>query len=652
MRIIILIVLLLAVSNAHADSTKIREAGQWYAKLGEQILVDGPFYVSNEPYYVLDYVTQEGVSASLVYDPNAEEFVNNPELMRKVLATKDSKNLLLWDPLFYAIGNPELISLAAEYEIQNALNFGAYVVMTDKEAEQLLTFFEDYMATAKGLAEVARLTNSMLYPDDATKFFFNYTKPPPNIWIEVRDHSNRGHYSYEDFQKLTALYEKILDDYKRLALDLEAYSGGLPEHTPGETIRDKWGVTVTKETLLEQVLLAEKNGQLIEGEVGLRSGILAWPYEAEVKKADVRTGVRGELARRAIYIGGGFVVIVGIALYLRKRRKPPASPALAIVLMIGIAAAQTGTAPEPAQLNIPPPGEIMAQKVTDVSQVPLEITSEGVDEAKAREMLAGYPFLMKGEAVRVRGPYYYYGEPNYLFEVTRDGAPTGKGFLVSAENFRLVADQRAAFQLTQAVYFADLIASQSLYGGADDSTIEASSQKAAPHLADFLKNLTANIEQGKVLEREMVERPDYATVTALAKNYMEGFIMLQKIEQLTTPEEAKALTGGFSEKMMWLEGYSRAMRGLSAEGYLMGRQSLYVGRALIRLPLIRSLTTMGLMPSKGQLLHDLTSDFFYDNIYLWRLEKPRDPNLFARLAFKEGTFTLPSVVNGSLSGGG
>jgi hypothetical protein len=59
---------------------------------------------------------------------------------------------------------------------------------------------------------------------------------------------------------------------------------------------------------------------------------------------------------------------------------------------------------------------------------------------------------------------------------------------------------------------------------------------------------------------------------------------------------------------------------------------------------------MGLKPSKAQVAHDLTSDLIYDNVYIWRKGTITNPAIFARLAFREGTFTVPkSTENLSIS---
>ena len=97
--------------------------------------------------------------------------------------------------------------------------------------------------------------------------------------------------------------------------------------------------------------------------------------------------------------------------------------------------------------------------------------------------------------------------------------------------------------------------------------------------------------------------------------------------------------------MLWLEAYGRVIKGLSADEYLEARRGQYRGRSLNRLPLMQQLAGMGMNPSKAQVVHDLTSDLIYDNTFLWHYGRVEDPNLFARLSFKEGTYTLPASLN-------
>jgi hypothetical protein len=160
------------------------------------------------------------------------------------------------------------------------------------------------------------------------------------------------------------------------------------------------------------------------------------------------------------------------------------------------------------------------------------------------------------------------------------------------------------------------------------------------------------VEEVRELEKRHVEKPDVETASELGQHYLEAFVLLRNIERVASPAKAKNVTRNFSEEKLWLEAYSRVMKGLTAEEYFESRQGQYRGRSLNRLPLMRELAAMNMNPLKAQVVHDLTSDLIYDNAFLWHLGKVEDPNLFARLSFKEGTFTLPRALNETANAAG
>ncbi|MEE8168549.1 MAG: hypothetical protein V3T58_06725 [Candidatus Hydrothermarchaeales archaeon] len=629
---IALVLLLLSLPATYAGDLDVaREAGKEYAKFRERIAVEGPFYVAGQPYYVLDYVSREGVRASLVYDYSAGEFISG-ETASKVLATRDLKSLLLWDPLFYAIGDADKIPLAARYETQNVRNFAEFATLSKEEREQLEQFLADYEQTARDIAEVSRITNSMLYPKGIE---FIYRRSSPYITINIRDTATEGHFSYEGFKELIDSYNTVYSDYQRLILDLRVFAGELEEYLPGETIREKWEVEMTKESLLTEVSLAGQNARLLKGEIDVRNDIASWPYNETI-------GTPEEVGRKEF--PKGFLIlwillaVAALLFYFRKR--PPA------ILLLVVCATLVGTLGQAlVEPQIPKPEELISKKITDTSAVPVTILAEGVDESTIRELLKGFPLLLEGQGVYIRGPYYYYGRPNYLFDVVENNVSTGFAFLIDATTLRFVGDQRMAFQLFKAIFLSDMVQRQPLYTGVDHEAIADTAAESAPPLDVFLANLSTNIEEGQTLETSLVEKPDFETVMKLTKNYIKTFMLLHNLEKLTSPEETRSMTQGFSEQKTAIEAYARAMRGLSADEYLEARRAQYIGRSLNRLPLMKKLSAMGMSPSRAQVVHDLTSDLLYDNIFLWRLEKPRDPNLFARLAFKEGTFTLPGTAN-------
>ena len=105
----LIIVLFFIPWTVFAQEDPVREAALGLAK-GEAVMVDGPFYLEDAPYYVADYMYLSETKGVLVFDPQGIP-VTDPEIMRKILAVKDLKNLLFMDPLFYAVGDSSKISL-------------------------------------------------------------------------------------------------------------------------------------------------------------------------------------------------------------------------------------------------------------------------------------------------------------------------------------------------------------------------------------------------------------------------------------------------------------------------------------------------------------------------------------------------------------
>jgi hypothetical protein len=286
--------------------------------------------------------------------------------------------------------------------------------------------------------------------------------------------------------------------------------------------------------------------------------------------------------------------------------------------------------------------ELISQKVGANEEIPYANNAFNLSNRSVEELLYGFRLFLKGESVDVRGPYLHYEKPYYFFDVKKEGASTGNGFLVDAEKLRLVGDQRQAFQLLKTLLFTDFLKQNQLYKDSDGEFIKEQARKTLQSPLDsFLTNLSSNVMRGAFLETELIENPDFETLLNLTENYVEAFVLIQNIHHLVGESEANKLTGGFSENLFRLDAFSRAIKGLSTQGYLIGRMAQYRGRALNRLTLIQQLYFMGLQPSKGQVAHDLTSDLVHDNIYLWRVGKVTNPNLFTRLAFREGTHTEP-----------
>jgi hypothetical protein len=619
----------------------VREAANRYSN-GEAVMIDGPFYVADKPYYIADYMLYGETRGSLVYDP-ARGFITDEDIMRKVFATRDLKTLTLWDPLFYAIGDHTKIPLAAKYETQNVRNFAEFTILTEDEKEQLETFLEDYEKLAQDISECSKITNDILYPEDA--YTFRYSRTPPNLIIEIKKSSATGRYSYEGFEKLVDVYKKIFSDYLQLGLDLNAFTGRLEEYPPGTTIREKWEIVVTKEDIIKEVELVGENADVLDKEIGLREDILSYDYASKIDEAKRRLAGPKQVSAKSV-CGPNIILIMGVLgglVFLSLRR----FTIFILIAMLSLSAVPLSSA---LQETIPTPDELISQKIKSIEGIQIKVDAEGIDLNTSKEVLKGFPLLLEGEGVIVRGPYYYGRKPNYIFDITKDGVPTGYIFLVDGVNFRLVGSQRMAFQLQKTRFLSDMIKRKPLYSDVNAEIIKTAAEEAkTPPLDIFLENLTENVIRGKELEKLIVEKPDFETLKQLTENYIRGFILLDNLERLTSIEEAKRLTGGFSEKKPWLEAYARAARGMSADEYLEARRSQYRGRTINRIPLMYKLQSMGMSPSKAQLVHDLASDLLYDNIFLWHLKKELDPNLFARLAFKEGTFTLPGMLTEKLN---
>lgn len=618
-------------------------------------MVDGPIYVNGNSYYVADYVEPDSrVAASLVFDSLSGTFISDPEMIRKVLATKDLKKLTVADPLFYGAGDPAQIIEASKYETQNVRNFASFSSITPEEGNILEIFLEDYEDVMEDVANVSVLTQDILYPDDAIEV--TYLVSPPAIDVQLKEGFSGGHFSYEGFEALVSSYETLRHNYRKLSSDLAAFAGGLPEYPPGTVIREKFEVQVTKEGILEEVRLIEENGEQIKSDIDLRKDILSYSYEEQIKEAQKRLGVNplpsagilSAIARVLVKIKTLIFGLFGIGAFflITGRRRPPRQrfhifligfvlagllmPALSYSAVVG---------------DIPTMDELISQKVEAKEAIPYTNLASDLTDSEVEGLLFGFRLVLKGESVEVRGPYTHYGEPYYFFDIKKDGISTGNGFLVDAEKLRLVGDQRQAFQLLKTLLFADLLKKRPLYKGADAEHIQEQAKATLKSPLDiFLTNLSLNVAEGIALEEELIENPDFEILLNLTGHYIEAYVLIQNIRQLVDEKEAEKLTAGFSKKLYLLDTYSRATRGLSTQEYLQGRMAQYRGRTLNRLPLITQLSLMGLRPSKAQVAHDLTSDLIHDNIYLWRKGRVTNPNIFARLSFREGTFTVPQSV--------
>lgn len=635
----LIIVLFFIPGAVFAQEDPVREAALGLAK-GEAVMVDGPFYLADAPYYVADYMYLSDTKGVLVFDPEGSP-ITDPEIMRKVLAVKDLKNLLFMDPLFYAVGDSSKISYAARFETASVRNFAVFSSISSQERTALEIYLLDYEKTMDSVSACSMIINDMLYPEG--DYSFEYSTQSPNIRVDVKGTPTR-YYSYEGFERLQVAYEQVYQDYGQLVDDLEIFAGLLEDYPPGATIREKWEVRVTKEGILEEIRFAGENGLRLDDEVSMRRDILEYPYSSQIDGGRERLGLSPSRDGSRGICGPTLVLLIGTFAGLAWRARRPGTIFLALLVFSGFFS-YPGLSLGESGYVIPSAEDLISRKVTDTSAVEIDNQAEGLDDELASELVADFRLYLKGEDITILGPYYYYGEPNYIFQITSDGTPTGDLFMVDGTNFRLIGDQRRAFQVQKARSLADLLGDRELYADVDHGALkkEADSIDEAP-LHEFMVNLTENVESGKVLEASLIEKPDFETLHTLTENYIRGYILLTNIARLKSETEAIEITQGFYNQVHWLDAYSRVMRGPTADEFFEARRSQYRGRTLNRIPLMAQISAMGMRPSKAQVVHDLTSDLLYDNLFIWRQGKTSDPNLFARLAFKEGTFTYPEGV--------
>jgi len=604
-----------------------------YAKYGEEVMVDGPFYLGDRPYWTVDCVKRGEVQASLVYDPSTGQFVTNDFIMRRVFAVREFKNITAADPLFYAVGEPTAIALGAQYQTQNVRNFAAFSPLTEDDNAALEQFLSDYEKTAQDIAECIQLTNSLLRPGVNIKV--NYEDYPLSILIESQ--GTEDHFSYEGCQQLLDAYDVVYADYSKLVSDLDDFVGSVDDIPPGTVIREKWGVKITKESILEEVDLVGTNGEAMKDEIDLRRDILNSDYASQIATARDRLQIKDTLSLKVGVILAALVIIL-VLRYLRKRPKILPVLLALMILLTSIAPAMS--------IVIPSPEELLSQKVTDPSQVQIRIFADGMDEETAKSVVAGYPIILEGEEVYVSGPYYLEGEAYYLFDIVDDGVPTGNLLFADAITLRKVGSYRIVDQLMKTFFLNGMVRQRPLYQDVDPDILEDEAMRTnESSVAVFLVRLAENVREGKELEQSLIETPDFETARDLARHYKRASILLQKMEQLMSPDDVERITHGFSAEATWLEAYALVMQYTVTDDYLKVCQARYRGRSLNRIPMMQELAAAGLAPSKLQVVHDLNTDLIYGSPFLWRLGKMESP-LFVSMPRKMGEFSLPSMPGG------
>lgn len=600
-----------------------------YARYGEEIMVDGPFYVNGLSYWIVDYIKRGEVQASLVYDSGAMQFVADRAMMQRAFATREFKDILMADPLFYAVGDPSVIPLGSQYAAQNIRNFAAFAPLTDEERVALEDFLKNYEGIHRDIAECIYLTNSLLRPKVDIKI--SYEGYPPKILIEVQD-EKENRFSYERCQQLLDAYEKVYAGYSQLLVDLDGIVGDLDDIVPGTVIREKHGLVVTKETVIEELDLLHANGQAMRVEIDSRRDILYDDYADQISTAEKRLGIEAD---RNLKIGIILAVIIIVLLLRHLRKRPHAISAILLSTMILLSIAPVHA------LEIPSPDELISRRITDPSQVQIRIFADGIGYETARSIIEGYPLILEGEDVYVSGPYYHEGQTYHLFDIVSNGTSTGNLMFVDASTLRRLGSYRIIDQLMKTYYLADLVQRKPLYQAVDADVLEDEALKTNEStMAVFLVKLAENVREGKELEQKLIEAPDFETARDLARCYRRAHMILSNMERLTTPSNVENLTHGFATKSAYLEAYSLVMRYTLTDDHLVMWEARYRGRSLSRIPMMQELAAAGLYPSRLQVVNDLSTDLIYGSPFLWHLGR-MEPPLFARMPLKLGDITAP-----------
>jgi len=559
------------------DFDALRDAA---ASDGDVVMVDGPFYVDGAAYYTLDFMMMGKSRQTIVYDSELKDV--GGRTARKVLAVRDMKYILIVDPLFYAPGDPELLVAAGEYDIQNARNVAGLAALSPDDQEKFDLYLQDYRRVMEDVAEVSRITGSILYPggsmvvgDDWSSFAYN---------IQV-DGERTGYYSYEGMLELVAAYEKTVEDYQRMVSHLRDFAA-----------LEEFDIPEVRSRLDERLITLEDNGRSLEDRVALRRALLE------------------DLGRRSL-CGPSLVLLVPALLAFLRRT----SRGLLILLAFCSVSALAWGIHE----DIPAPGE-MALRTVDVAQVPITLATapgSALDLPTVRAILREwyqFPFLLEGEEVTVRGPYYHYGDPYYLLEISKDGLPTGLA-LIDPGDRSLIRHQKTAFQLVKALRAAETLRRDPIYTSRSAAEVRQhlqaqSSSLAGGPLKKFLADEVSNLDTGAALEAQLMDRPDFETLVKYNENLLRGYIILSNIQRVTSRAEAAELTLGFTVNMPRIEALATVASGPTAQEYYLAKRSRYTRRSLIRIATLESLADAGETPSKGYLLSSyIINDMFYTN---------------------------------------
>jgi len=619
------VLLLWASPVCASDAGEVRSAAVQYAKAGEVILAEGPFYLEGREYWIADFVKKAEVQASIVYDAESRTLVKNRDTMRKVFGTRAMKNATQSDPLFYAVGEPWKIVNAAPYEMQNVRNFAAFVPITAEEQAQLETFLQSYRTLVEGVAQSIEVTDAILNPK--VEIRMDYSEYPPKVDIKPRQ-GGEEHFSYEGFRGLLETYDGLMEGYWVLTEQLEAFVGDTSTIPTGTVIRQKWGIKVTKESILEEVALARKNGEALQGELDYRRELLEGEHREEVRKAEDRLGVTQMFRIKLGIIAA--LVLAAAFLRLSRRKRGKAAAVAAIVLFTA------ATLPVAVPQEVPSVWDIMEGQITSTAEVDIEVLATGINESTVRQIIRYYPMILEGEDVKVLGPYYEEGQGYYIFDIVDGGMPTGNLIVVEYPSMHMTGSYRIVGRLMKTYLFRNLILEEPLYAEIDADKIgEAAIANDDSTLAVYLARLAVNVREGQALEENLSAVPEFNTARELARHYRQAHVIIGKMAQLVPERELDSLSQGLSKETDLLEAYYLIMKYTITDDYPLVAASRYRGRALNRIPMMQELAAYQMAPSKLQLVHDMSTDLFYGNDFCWRLGK-LEPPLFVSLPRQRG----------------
>ncbi|MFQ6051150.1 MAG: hypothetical protein ACE5K4_05610 [Candidatus Hydrothermarchaeota archaeon] len=589
---------------------EIREKAKELATPQEVVMIEGPIYYRNDPFYLVDFVSKGEVKNSLVYDANAN-LVENSTIEKKILATYSFYEVTREDPLFYSLGDPSFLPKAFDYDVENVKNFMEYCSISDQEKKIVLKSLQDYKVLGKDIEACSSLTNKILNWKNPSRIEIDFKEDIPKARITIVNRT--GKLSYEDCIKLTELYDRIYSDYMVFVSDLEAFSS-LITVFPEEKRRQKYNLTVTDKDILDEVTALKENGNAMKLEIDSRKKIMGIQ---EVLREPRSPSYKN-------YKLLAFVLIILLVTILRLRGK---LFFMTLILLLTLS------------LAIETPEEIMEKQVMDPSKMDLKIYAKGISDSEVRKVLEGYPFMLKGEKVIVDGPYYYESRAYYIFDFKKEGEPPGSVLIVDAIHKRKLPARKIIVRLYRTRYLVNSVKEKPLFIQNETKIKEYALNANDPTISVLLARLAAYIETGKALERSLVGYPSFENARELARTYFRTEKTLETLEKILNEEKVSNMTQGLNRESPFLKGRYQLITQIMADEYYYTSKGRYRTRSISRIPLMKDLARTGSKPSDIQLLHDLTSDLVYDSKFLWFAGKPARKSMFVRMPRKFGEIT-------------